>query len=195
MQRKTLAAVATTVVAAALVLAFAVSASGRQNGNGNGNGQFSARLDGYQETPSISTTGRGSFSARLQNGQIRYRLSYSGLEGTANVAHIHFAQQHVAGDIVAWLCGGGGKPACPASGEVTGTIVAADVVAVAAQGIAANELAELIRAMRAGAAYANVHSSTFGGGEIRGQIGGNAGGNGKGKKGKGKGNGGKDDDD
>ena len=28
-----------------------------------------------------------------------------------------------------------------------------------------------MRALRAGAAYANVHTTTFGGGEIRGQIG------------------------
>ena len=31
-------------------------------------------------------------------------------------------------------------------------------------------MAELIRAMRAGATYANVHTERFGGGEIRGQI-------------------------
>ena len=33
------------------------------------------------------------------------------------------------------------------------------------------EFGELVRALRAGAAYANVHTTTFGGGEIRGQIG------------------------
>jgi hypothetical protein len=58
---------------------------------------------------------------------------------------------------------------------VTGTIVAADIIAVPAQGIAAGEINELIRAMRAGVTYANVHTSLFGGGEIRGQIGGGRG--------------------
>ena len=187
MQRKTATAVATAVAAAVLVLAFAVAASGKQGK------AFGARLDGYQETPSISTAGRGRFTAHLQNGQINYSLTYSGLEGTAAQAHIHFAQQHVAGAIVAWLCGGGGKAACPASGQITGTIVPADVVAVLAQGIAGSaDFEELIRAMRAGAAYVNVHSSTYGGGEIRGQINGNAGGGGNGSKGNG--NGKKDDD-
>ena len=69
------------------------------------------------------------------------------------------------------LSGGGGKPACPpAPAEVHGRIVAADVVGPAAQGIVAGELDELIRALRAGAAYANVHTDKQPSGEIRGQI-------------------------
>ena len=73
----------------------------------------------------------------------------------------------------AFLCGGGGKPACPATGgTVTGAIRAADGIGPAGQGIAAGEFAELVRAMRAGKTYANVHTSpTYAGGEIRGQIG------------------------
>ena len=169
MKRKRATALAAiTMVAAVAALAFAVSASGSKNGEGNSVG---ARLGGYQEVPSISTTGRGTFSAKLKNGQIEYRLSYSNLEGgAAQQAHIHLAQRGVNGAVVAFLCGGGGKPACPASGPVTGTIVAADIIAVPAQGIAAGEINEVIRAMRAGVTYVNVHTSTFGGGEIRGQV-------------------------
>jgi hypothetical protein len=87
-------------------------------------------------------------------------------------AHIHFGQKNVSGGVAAFLCGGGSKPAaCPArEGTVTGTIVAADVVGPSNQGIAAGEFAELVRAIRAGKTYANVHSSKFPGGEIRGQI-------------------------
>jgi hypothetical protein len=169
MKRKRATALATiTMVAAVAALSFAVSASGSKNGEGNSVG---ARLGGYQEVPSISTTGRGMFTAKVKNGQIEYTLSYSNLEGTAQQAHIHLAQRGVNGAVVAFLCGGGGKPACPASGSVTGTIVAADIIAVPAQGIAAGEINEVIRAMRAGVTYANVHTSLFGGGEIRGQIG------------------------
>ena len=83
---------------------------------------------------------------------------------------MHFGNRNIAGGISAFLCGGGSKPPCPQSGTVTGTITAADVIGPAAQGIEPGAMAELIRAMRAGETYANVHSSKFPGGEIRAQI-------------------------
>ena len=87
-------------------------------------------------------------------------------------AHIHFAQEGVNGGVAAFLCGGDGKPDCPqGSGTVTGTITAENVEAIAAQGLAANDIEALIRALKAGYTYANVHSQDFGSGEIRGQIG------------------------
>ena len=77
--------------------------------------------------------------------------------------HIHFAQEGVNGGVAAFLCGGNGKPACPqGSGTVTGTITAANVKAIAAQGLAANDISALIRAIKAGYTYANVHSDEFG---------------------------------
>ena len=121
---------------------------------------------------SISTQARGDFRARVENGTITYRLRYSGIEGGATTqAHIHFGQLHTAGGVSAFLCGGGDKPACPSpGGTVEGTIDGADVVGPAGQGIAVGQFDELVRALRAGATYANVHSSTYAGGEIRGQI-------------------------
>jgi hypothetical protein len=99
-------------------------------------------------------------------------LSYNPLEGgMVLAAHIHVAREFVNGGIVINLCGAGGKPPCPMpSGQVTAMVTAADVVEVAAQGIAAGELAEVISAMRSGATYVNVHSTAFPGGEIRAQI-------------------------
>jgi hypothetical protein len=45
------------------------------------------------------------------------------------------------------------------------------VIAIAAQGVAAGEFAEVVDAIRAGVTYANVHTfPIFTGGEIRGQI-------------------------
>jgi CHRD domain-containing protein len=53
---------------------------------------------------------------------------------------------------------------------VSGSIVASDVVGPAGQGIAPGEFSELVRAMKGGLTYSNVHTQTFGSGEIRGQI-------------------------
>jgi hypothetical protein len=160
----------TVAVVGALAIAGAVALAHGDNGNRN----FSAKLNGYNETPtSKSTVARGSFRARVENGgsKIHYKLQFDGLETDSLFAHIHFSQQHLSGGVSAFLCGGGGKPACPLrSGTVEGDIVAADVVGPNADGIEPGSIAELIRAMRAGATYANVHSTRFPGGEIRGQI-------------------------
>ena len=45
-----------------------------------------------------------------------------------------------------------------------------NVIGPAAQGIAAGEFAELVRAIRAGATYVNVHTTVHPGGEIRKQL-------------------------
>jgi hypothetical protein len=141
-----------------------------------------ATLIGYEEVPSVSTVASGEFRAVInRNGDsIDYELSYSGLEGTVTQAHIHFGQLSVVGSIVIWLCQTGtnpspvaGTPLCPQSGTVTGTVTASDVIAAntTSQRILAGELAEVIRAIRAGAAYVNVHSTPLTQpGEIRGQI-------------------------
>ena len=146
--------------------------------------RFDASLTGYEEVPTLSTQGVGSFQASINRGkdEIRYTLSYSGpfdanpAGGTVTQAHIHLGAPAVNGGIIAFLCsnlgnGPAGTPACPAAGSVSGTITPAQVVGPAAQGIAPAEFAELTRALRAGAAYANVHTTTNAGGEIRGQIG------------------------
>jgi hypothetical protein len=51
------------------------------------------------------------------------------------------------------------------------TITSADVLAIAAQGLAAGDLASLIQAMGDGAVYVNVNTDKFINGEIRGQLG------------------------
>lgn len=131
-----------------------------------------AQLNGYQEVPPISTTGRGEFRARLTHEGIAFVLRYSRLEGgAAAAAHIHFGQVGVNGGVSAFLCGGGGKPPCPASPAVVrGLIERNDIIGPTGQGIAPGELGELLRAIRAGRGYANVHNARYPTGEIRGQI-------------------------
>jgi len=135
---------------------------------------FQAILDGFQETPSISTKATGAFRATLNSDgtELTYELSFSGLEGGNTLfAHVHIGQTGVAGGVMFFLCGGGGKPACPnGEGTATGTVNASNVIGPAGQGITAGQFEEAIRAMRNGIAYANIHTATFVSGEIRGQI-------------------------
>lgn len=131
-----------------------------------------ARLRGFSEVPAVSSTARGDFTAKVSADQIEYELRYSDLEGATTLfAHIHLGQTDVNGGVCVFLCGGGGKPDCPAtSGTVTGTIVFTDVIGPAGQGIDVGELEEVIAAIRAGKTYVNVHTDKHPGGEIRGQV-------------------------
>jgi hypothetical protein len=155
-----IAALAASVV---LVIGAAVAMAVKTNAD--------ARLSGYKEVPAISTTGHGRFSAEIGSGQISYTLRYGDLEGgDVLFAHIHLGRPATNGGVIAFLCGGGDKPACPASGTVHGVIHAADVIGPAEQGIAPGEFRELVRAIRHNATYVNVHTEMFGTGEIRGNV-------------------------
>jgi hypothetical protein len=177
-----------SALAAALAAAtFGLSASADEGRPDN----FRARLSSYNEVHfiaappalrgAISSAATGRFQAEIDDRRdiIYYELSYSGLESNVAQAHIHFGQRHTVGGIVVWLCQATVRapaavatltPECPQEGTVRGTITAQQVLDVAGQGIAAGEFEELMRAVRAGATYANVHTATFGPGEIRGQL-------------------------
>jgi hypothetical protein len=152
--------------------------------------KISELLTGYHEVPSVSTTGNGEFNARISNDESRidWELSYSDLEGAVLQAHIHIGNVGVNGGISVFLCtnlgnGPAGTQPCPAPpATISGTIVAADVSpnipatqAARNQGLNTGEIDELIKAIRAGATYVNVHSTFQQGGEIRSQIDGNSG--------------------
>ena len=157
-----------------LVAAFAVA--------GGGSHKISAKdgLVGYQETPStLSTTGGGSFDAKVNDddSSFDWTLTYGDLEGSVTQAHIHFGARGLSGGISIWLCGTATNPGPPGTapcptpgGTVTGTADAADVIGPSGQGIEAAHFDEILAAIRAGKAYANVHSTKYGTGEIRGQL-------------------------
>jgi hypothetical protein len=161
-------AVAAALGLAATSIALASGGGGRHEGKG----VFSTRLIGYQEVPAVNTTGHAKLALELTSSQITFRLEYADLSGPPAVAHIHIGQRSVNGGVAVFFCGGGGKPACPASpsGTVSGTITAAGVVGPAAQGVDPGDLAAVEKAIRSGVAYANMHTAKFPGGEIRGQI-------------------------
>jgi hypothetical protein len=146
---------------------------------------------GVNENPAVSTEARGQFYAVVnkEETEITYWLSFSNLTADVSQAHIHFGQHHTNGGIIVWLCEGtalsptDSTPACggprTTTAPIMGVLTSAEVIGPGGQGIAVAEFAELLAALRAGAAYANVHTFTsattppgqhFPLGEIRGQV-------------------------
>lgn len=141
-------------------------------------GTVTSRLRSFEEVPACSTPGGGFFTGIISDDttEIQYELNYFNIEGSVTQAHLHFAQKGVNGGILVFLCsnlGNGpvGTQACPTNnGTITGTITSANVGAAAGQSIGAGELFSLIRGMRAGVVYVNVHTDQLPGGSIRGQL-------------------------
>ena len=186
----------TAAIAVALGLGLsAVPAAAKDDDHGN-KGMVRTKLSSFNEVHfsggsaaalrgAISSRASGSFEASIDDaGQIiHYELNYKDLEGAVTQSHIHFGQPSTVGGIVVWLCQTAGTsapaavaaatPLCPpdtSGAPVTGSIVPDQVLAQTLQGIDAGEFEEVVRAIRAGAAYVNVHTALFPPGEIRGPL-------------------------
>jgi CHRD domain len=140
---------------------------------------FAGFLTGYEEVPAVSSGASGTFHAAINRAEdtIAWKLTYTKLDGDVQQAHIHFGQRSVNGGVSVFLCSNlpnppAGTQNCPPPpAKITGTATAAQVIGPGGtQGLDAGEFAELVRAMRAGITYANVHSTRSPGGEIRTQI-------------------------
>ena len=158
MRRRTLVLVLAVLSAGLLVTSLA-------GAGGAGKKNFRANLTGFQEVPAVSTNGSGTLKLMIDDATETgtYELSYGGLNSAAMAAHIHLGQRSVNGGVAVFLCGGGGQDPCPAGTGARETVTAG-------QGLTTGEWDELVRAIRAGVTYANVHTMTQPGGEIRGQI-------------------------
>ena len=179
-----------TGIAAGLLGAGSLMAHDRDNDRGHDRGhdrgRFVTRADlvGFQEVPALSTVARGRFTAWVDTraNTIHWRLTYDGLEGDVQQAHVHFGQPGVNGGISFFLCtnlgnGPAGTQACPVPpGELSGIVTPDQVIGPgptatgAGQGIEPGAFDEIAKAIREGVAYANVHTTKWPGGEIRGQL-------------------------
>jgi len=143
-------------------------------------------LVGYNETPlTINTAATGEFKIKIHSdgSAIDYEETYRDLSSQVTQSHIHFGRPAITGGIVLFLCTNLTPPAgvptpqpCPTTNPatITGTLTAADVIASTnGQGIdpGAAGLAEMIKAIRDGAAYVNVHTTGHPSGEIRARLG------------------------
>lgn len=133
---------------------------------------WTATLNGANEVPPAATnaTGSATFTA-VGDTAIQYSLSATGLTAMT-MAHIHTGAAGSNGGVMVWLQPPNGTAAgapAPANGVfATGRINQSWIRGLSGQ--PPITLDSLRRLMRSGNAYVNVHSSTFPGGEIRGQI-------------------------
>ena len=137
------------------------------------------RLSGDEEVPFNVTDASAELKAKINDAgtEIAWELSYEGIQSGVTQAHIHVGQKGVNGGVSVFFCatpaspGPAGTQVCPANaGTLTGTFTAANVVGPNNQGVAPGDFDALIRAIRSGNAYANIHSTRSPGGEIRAQI-------------------------
>jgi len=145
------------------------------------------KLSGLEETTAtIQTPASGEFKATISEDgtMIKYEETYRDLSSTVTQSHIHFGRPGLTGQVVLYLCTnltppvGPPKPqACPTGNPatITGVLTEADVIASPAggQGIDAGAagFAEMVKAVKTGSAYVNVHTTGHPGGEIRGRLG------------------------
>ena len=176
MRKLALRGLVLTVVIGMLGLgSYAIAGGGSKNFKGK-------NMNGYEENIRTSPPWRrGSFEAELSDDgtKLAYELSYSGLEGTVS----RLTSTSGRPRSTAASRSGSARPAAnrpdpladtptarsPARSPVRSTstdVIGPDRRRESQPG----EFAEILAAMRAGHAYANVHSSKFGGGEIRAQI-------------------------
>jgi len=107
-----------------------------------------ATLNATQEVPPTTSTatGLGCFTFDTSTNIISYNITFSGLVGTETAAHFHTGNVGVNGPVIIVLPGGSPKIG-------TAPMTAAQAALLLAGGI-----------------YANIHSTVFPGGEIRGQL-------------------------
>jgi|tagenome__1003787_1003787.scaffolds.fasta_scaffold20764110_2 hypothetical protein len=161
---------------------------------------FTAKLAGLKETPIVISGAMGTARVTISRDEksIEYEVTYNGLEGSVGTgktvlfSHIHVGRPTVTGGVAVFFCGQDPKDAnavtgphqvCPAAAgpgtskpPVTGTLTQADITGPASQGVDPtnpnneDSFARLVKAIKSGLSYANVHTTRSAGGEIRGQL-------------------------
>jgi len=142
----------TKLIAAFAALAIAcVALAGAAGEASTAGSPVSAKLNVKAEVPAPKGgKGTGSFSGTLNGSKLTWKLTWGTLSGPANAAHIHLGKAGKAGNVVVPLCAGA---TCKSGVHGTVTLKAA-----------------VLKALKAGGTYVNVHTAKNPAGEIRGQI-------------------------
>jgi CHRD domain-containing protein len=145
--------------------------------------QLSANLTGTQEVPPNTSAAAGTATLNINEDRTRidFTLNVSTTLQDIREAHIHISPPGVNGPIVLDFCTNLGTPPAgvpppppcpPAPFTLTGTLTEANLrpLTDAIQAVGVNNFADAVTQILNGNAYANVHTTAFRGGEIRGQL-------------------------
>ena len=116
--------------------------------------QFKASLSGAAEVPPNQSAGTGTVTATYDTAskQLTWKGTFSGLSGPATAAHFHGpAEPGKNAGVLVWISTKGANLTSPFEGSATLTD-------------------EQASDLMAGRLYANIHTATNPGGELRGQL-------------------------
>jgi len=128
-------------------------------------------MHGAEEVPAHDTQAQGQAIFKLNDAgtAISYKVNVGNIENVTQ-SHIHLGAPGVSGGIVVWL-----YPSAPPlqliPGRSDGTIGEGEITASSLVGTLKDKpLSDLLKEIKSGNAYVNVHTTQFPPGEIRGQI-------------------------
>jgi hypothetical protein len=135
---------------------------------------YTATLNGASEKPNaITTNGTGTFTGTLNPtaNTFSWTVNYSGLGSNVTQGHIHGpADANTATGVIVNFNGPVGGTGTLQTGVTSGTATGSISLAGAVNTSGTVTGDSLRKLLDAGLTYANIHTSTNGGGEIRGQI-------------------------
>jgi hypothetical protein len=171
-----------SILLASLIVAAGVTTPAVSSSRGE---EFRAILSGFNEVGALNSEsgailsqGSGFLELKLDrtNETLTFTLKFENLSSPVTQSHIHFGKSHMAGGVMVFFCSNlasapAGTQPCPAGGgTVTGTLTAANVLALPGQNVTAGDFNAIVAALLTDTAYANVHTTNFPAGEIRGQV-------------------------
>lgn len=154
----------------ALVLVLGLASTGCNDAT-EGKEFFQADLSGDNEVPARSTGASGACGFALTGTRVDFSFFTRGLSGPVVGAHIHIGPAGANGPVRVPFIGpnlAGTSTVTPFAAPENGILMENSFGASDVTG--GLSLDDVLSAMRSGNAYCNVHTTSFPGGEIRGQI-------------------------
>src|SRR5262245_33967711 len=130
---------------------------------------FVVNLDALQEaSPPGTRTGSGSGTLTLNGNTLSINVTFSGLSSPFSADHIHGPAANTPSTTAGVLYGLQGLTTTSAGG--TAGTISGNVTLIANPGGTTFSIAQQMSQLNSGMWYVNIHTATFGNGEIRGQI-------------------------